>query len=260
MVTGEARRRLRAIEEFSELGSGFNIAMQDLDIRGAGNLLGGEQSGFIADVGYETYQRILKEAVSELRESEFADIVTEGSNNDDTGQPVKRPDKSYITDCQIESDFEIMIPESYVSSISERIRLYRELNDIGNDDDLDRYAERLTDRFGKIPPQTIELLNLVQLRREASQLAIEKIIMKNGVMICSFISDPQSGFYSSPLFRSIISHVATVHSGAKIKHTDKKLTITFPGIGNVKSAINLIAAMAEQSGARQNRQEHHNVN
>lgn len=260
MVTGEARRRLRAIEEFSELGSGFNIAMQDLDIRGAGNLLGGEQSGFIADVGYETYQRILKEAVSELRESEFADMQTEGSNDNDSGEQVIEKERSYTTDCQIETDFEIMIPESYVSSISERIRLYRELNDIGNDDDLDRYAERLTDRFGKIPPQTIELLNLVQLRREASLLAIEKIIMKNGVMICSFISDPQSGFYSSHLFRSVISHVAAFHSAAKIKHTDKKLTITFPGIGNVKSAITLIVSMAEQSGAGEKREEHHNVN
>lgn len=239
LVTGEARRRLRAIEEFSELGSGFNIAMQDLDIRGAGNLLGGEQSGFIADIGYETYQRILKEAISELRDTEFAD---DGTEIDDENKK-----KTYTYDCQIETDLEIMIPESYVSSISERIRLYRELNDIEDKNELDQFAARLNDRFGNLPSQTTELLNLVILRREATRLAIEKIILKNGLMICSFVSDPQSGFYSSSLFRSIITHVATNHVKASIKHSEKKLTITFPGIDDVSRATALLTSMAEQS-------------
>lgn len=247
LVTGEARKRLNAIEEFSELGSGFNIAMQDLDIRGAGNLLGGEQSGFIADVGFETYQRILKEALSELRDTEFADSQAGVDEEDKKEQERVKSGKAYISDCQIETDLEIMIPESYVSSISERIRLYRELNDIEGENELDQFTARLSDRFGNLPSQTKELLNLVKLRREATMLAIEKIILKNGLMICSFVSDPQSGFYTGPLFRSIITHVATDHTKARIKHSEKKLTITFPGINDVSSATTLISSLAEQS-------------
>jgi len=240
MVTQDARKRLRAIEEFSELGSGFNIAMQDLDIRGAGNLLGGEQSGFIADVGFETYQRILNEAILELREDELKDVpVKAGRRTENIIEHTGR----FVHDCQIDTDLEIMIPEEYISNISERIRLYRELNDMSAEDELEKYESRLEDRFGPTPSSTRELLNLVRLRWIAISLAIEKIILKNDLMICHFVSDPESKFYSSHLFTSIITYVASRHHSAKIKHTDKKLIITFKGITSVKQAISLASEM-----------------
>ena len=240
LVTQDARKRLRAIEEFSELGSGLNIAMQDLDIRGAGNLLGGEQSGFIADVGFETYHRILNEAILELREDELKDVLPEKGSL--TPGP-EEPPGSFINDCQIDTDLEIMIPEEYISNISERIRLYKELNEITSEAELEGFRSRLEDRFGQIPPSTCELLNLVRLRWIAINLAIEKIILKNDLMICHFVSDPDSRFYSSPLFASIISHLASRHNSAKIKHTENRLSVSFRTITNVKQAIDLVSEM-----------------
>lgn len=239
LMTQDARKRLKAIEEFSELGSGFNIAMQDLDIRGAGNLLGGEQSGFIADVGFETYQRILNEAIIELRETELRDLTTPNK-----GEDGKTEAKGvFVTDCQIDTDLEIMIPEEYISNISERIRLYKELNDVGREEELEKFEMRLVDRFGPLPGPTVELLNLVRLRWIAIQLAIEKIILKNDLMICHFVSDSGSKFYSSPQFVKIITYVNSQHHSAKIKQTENKLVITFPRIKNVKSAIELAGEM-----------------
>ncbi len=234
-LTHEARRRLKAIEEFSELGSGFNIAMQDLDIRGSGNLLGGEQSGFIADVGFETYQRILNEAIMELRESE-----PEGEGIEEKAAEPKAMEvlpKSYVSDFQIDTDLEIMFPDEYISNISERIRLYRELNDIKNEDSLLEYSAKLTDRFGPLPPPAAALLDIVRMKWIAVRLGIEKIVLKNNLLIANFISDPTSQFYKSPLFVSIMNYVNRHQKQMSVKQREKKLSLTVSEIRSVETAI-----------------------
>jgi transcription-repair coupling factor (superfamily II helicase) len=242
-LTHEARRRLKAIEEFAELGSGFNIAMQDLDIRGSGNLLGGEQSGFIADVGFETYQRILNEAMEEIRDTEMTDSGISGKK-DEKFQPEQK-DKSYVSDFQIDTDLEIMFPDEYVSSISERIRLYRELNEIENEDLLKKFETRLTDRFGAVPQTAMELLDIVRLKWIAVKLGIEKILLKNNLLIAYFISDPKSSFYRSQLFVSIMNYVNRHQKHMSVKQKESKLSVTVTGIGSVKSAIQVLNGMLE---------------
>ncbi|MCE5347177.1 MAG: transcription-repair coupling factor [Bacteroidales bacterium] len=239
-LTHEAKRRLKAIEEFSELGSGFNIAMQDLDIRGSGNLLGGEQSGFIADVGFETYQRILNEALSELKESEFIEPT---QKEEKVQIPVKvqtEPVKQYVSDFQIDTDLEIMFPDEYVSNISERIRLYRELNDIENEESLQSFEQRLVDRFGVIPPPAMALLDIVRIKWIAEKLGIEKILLKNNLLIAHFVSDPKSLFYRSSLFVSIMNYVNKKQKQMSIKQRDSKLSLTISNIKSVKPAIQIL--------------------
>lgn len=242
LVTREAQRRLRAIEEFSELGSGFNIAMQDLDIRGSGNLLGAEQSGFIADVGFETYQRILDEAMHEIREEEMKDSLP-GT----TVQPAEKKEqgKSYISDCQIDTDMEIMFPDSYVSNISERIRLYKELNNIESDDDLESFRGKLTDRFGTLPGPAVELLNLVRLRRLACRLAVEKIVVRKETMVMHFISDPESPFYKSSSFMKLLRLVNENHRRFRVKQTESRLTISARNVRNIDQAISILSSVIE---------------
>ena len=184
-VTHEARRMLKAIEEFSELGSGFNIAMQDLDIRGSGNLLGGEQSGFIAEIGFETYQRILHEAMLELRESGDADITEDTEHLPDTVKT--KPIKPFVSDFLIDTDLEIMFPDEYVSNIPERIRLYKELNEIDSDEALIMFEKKLIDRFGNIPYQAEALLDIVRIKWIAVKIGIEKILLKNDLLIANFV-------------------------------------------------------------------------
>jgi transcription-repair coupling factor (superfamily II helicase) len=234
-LTHEARRRLKAIEEFSELGSGFNLAMQDLDIRGSGNLLGGEQSGFIADVGFETYQRILNEAMIELRESEPEEKVAD--INKETVKESTGAVKIYVSDFQIDTDLEIMFPDEYVSSISERIRLYKELNEIENEDALHLFEKRLEDRFGPIPPPARSLLDIVMVKWIAVKLGIEKILLKNDLLIANFISDPNSPFYRSQAFVSIMNYVNNHQRQMTVKQKQTKLSLTISGIKSVKSAI-----------------------
>jgi transcription-repair coupling factor (superfamily II helicase) len=243
-LTHEARRRLKAIEEFSELGSGFNIAMQDLDIRGSGNLLGGEQSGFIADVGFETYQRILNEAIMELKESE----PEEESVAEKTGEVAIREDKgkSYISDFQIDTDLEIMFPDEYVSNISERIRLYKELNEIENEDSLQEFAKKLIDRFGPVPLPAAALLDIVRIKWIAVRLGIEKILLKNSLLIANFISDPNSQFYRSALFVSIMNYVNRHQKQMSVKQKEKKLSLTVSDVSSVKSAISVLNAILEE--------------
>ena len=234
-LTHEARRRLKAIEEFSELGSGFNIAMQDLDIRGSGNLLGGEQSGFIADVGFETYQRILNEAMIELRESEPVEQGTEAVKEAEPGRKVTT--KTYVSDFQIDTDLEIMFPDEYVSNISERIRLYKELNEIENEESLQLFRERLTDRFGHIPPPAEALLDIVRIKWIAVKIGIEKILLKNDLLIANFISDQNSQFYRSNMFVSIMNYVNRHHGQMTVKQKEAKLSLTIKEVRSVKSAI-----------------------
>jgi len=237
-LTHDARRRLRAIEEYSELGSGFNIAMQDLDIRGSGNLLGGEQSGFIADVGFETYQRILNEALQELRESEPAARAEEPIKAGT--QPVKEKPQSYVSDFQIDTDLEIMFPDEYISNISERIRLYKELNEIENEESLELFGKNLSDRFGLLPPPAAALLDIVRIKWKAVQLGIEKILLKNDLLIANFISDPDSLFYRSQLFVSIMNYVNRFPNHMSVRQKESKLSLTIKDIKTVQSAIRIL--------------------
>ncbi len=188
LLTPEARRRLKAIEELSDLGSGFNIALQDLDIRGAGNMLGGEQSGFIADIGFETYNRILNEAMQELKETEYPDLFPAKETVDEEGEHV------FVEDCQIDTDLELLFPEEYVSNISERMNLYRELDQIQRQEDLQLFEKGLIDRFGPLPGPSQDLLQVVNLRQLANRLGFEKIVLKNEKMIGYFVSNPGFSF------------------------------------------------------------------
>ena len=209
-----ARRRLQAIESFSDLGSGIHIAMQDLDIRGAGNLLGAEQSGFIADLGYETYQKILKEAVIELRTEELAGTV---AATDD----VNNTDQDFVADTVIESDLELLLPSWYVPQESERINLYRELDEIERDSDIEAFAGRLTDRFGKIPEPTRQLLMVPKLRRLARRLGIEKVVMKDRRMYLYFVDDNNVAYYQSPMFGRLLHYLQLNPRRVKIRESER---------------------------------------
>jgi transcription-repair coupling factor (superfamily II helicase) len=242
-LTHEARRRLKAIEEFSELGSGFNIAMQDLDIRGSGNLLGGEQSGFIADVGFETYQRILNEAIAELHETELKDPAS--AMTDEKGKTKNETSEFRVTDFQIDTDLEIMFSDEYISNISERIRLYKELNEIKNEEELEVFKTKLTDRFGHLPASAAALLDIVRIKWIAIKLGIEKILLKNNLLIAHFISDPNSSFYRSPLFVSIMNYVNIHQRRMSVKQKDSKLTLTISEIKSVEAGINTLRNVNE---------------
>lgn len=233
VLTDEARKRLKAIEEFSELGSGFNIAMRDLDIRGAGNILGAEQSGFISEIGFEMYQKILDEAVLELKETEFAGLYEE---------PVA---KEYVKECQIETDLEIMLPDRYVTNITERLSLYKELDGLEAEEDLLKYQERLIDRFGPVPPQTQELINTIRLRRMARKLGFEKITLKNNLMTATFITNKESPFYQSPLFSAVLQFIQIAHQTVRMKEVNDKLSLTFREVDSVSKAIQALVPLEE---------------
>ncbi|WP_083631469.1 transcription-repair coupling factor [Labilibacter marinus] len=228
-VTQEARRRLKIIEEFSDLGSGFNISMQDLDIRGAGNLLGGEQSGFIADIGFETYHRILNEAILELKETEFKDLYKEEIN-----QAIDKNIK-FVSDCTIETDAKLLLPDDYVENVAERMQLYRKLDGLKNEDELDAFKNELTDRFGQIPETSMELIQVVQIRWKAIDLGIEKIIFKNNKLIIYFVSNQESPYYQSPVFTGILGYLQTKSKDVKMKEKGGKLSMVFPIIDTITS-------------------------
>ncbi len=231
-VNAEARRRLRAIEEFSDLGSGFNIAMQDLDIRGAGNMLGAEQSGFIADIGFETYHRILNEAIQELKQEEFKSVFEE----EDKPQAQAFLNIKFVNDCQIDTDMELLFPDRYIPGTSERMLLYRELDNIENKEQLEDFKKGLIDRFGKLPPESQELLEVVHLRWKAIDLSMERIILKEQKMICYFVSDQQSPFYQSADFLKIVQFIQKGKIKGKLKEKNHKLTLTFSNIPNIETA------------------------
>jgi transcription-repair coupling factor (superfamily II helicase) len=233
LQTAEARRRLKAIEEFSEIGSGLNIAMQDLDIRGAGNLLGAEQSGFIAEIGFETYHRILDEAILELRENEFPDMFREAGGN----RPV---DRKYVADCQIDTDLSLLFPDAYIENNSERLRLYRVLDNIETEEGLQRFEKELQDRFGPLPEATIELLNVVRLRWMAIRLGFEKIILKKGLMIMHFISNPDSSYYATATFKAVLAFVQGQGRRFRMKETSRKLTLTTDPVNSISEAIGIL--------------------
>ncbi len=259
-LSSDARRRLRAIEEFSDLGAGFNIAMQDLDIRGAGNLLGGEQSGFIADIGFEAYQKILAEAMIELREEENAEAATSGkipTQRTLSGGAVGGAEErsathesllwgdDFLTDCQIDTDREAYIPDDYIGSGSEKLRLYRTLDATPNEEALRSFEAELIDRFGAIPPQTAELFEIVRLRWRAIRLGFEKAIVKNGILILKFIESPQSPYYQTPLFGALLQLVAAPHKGYKLRQSGHKLSVVVREIQGVAAATKCLAEMEQ---------------
>ncbi|MDY5900632.1 MAG: transcription-repair coupling factor [Candidatus Limisoma sp.] len=229
-LTDVARRRLNAIESFSDLGSGIHIAMQDLDIRGAGNLLGAEQSGFIADLGYETYQKILREAMVELRTEEFADTFAD----------VPEEDVSFTNDCTIDTDLEILFPATYVPQESERILLYQELDNMQAAGDVDAFCRRLEDRFGKIPHQAMELILIVALRRVAKKLGIEKLVLKQGVMILHFVSADNVAYYQSPAFGKIINYLQNHPRRCKLKEVERKRSMVLANVPSVHDALDIL--------------------
>lgn len=233
-MTDDARRRLDAISTFSDLGSGFNIAMQDLDIRGAGNMLGAEQSGFIADLGYETYQRILNEAMIELRDEEFSNLLPEEQHD---LQP--RGDIDYVSDCAVETDFNVMIPNEYVSSVSERMSLYRELDSLSNEDELHRFVVRLEDRFGAIPEEVENLLYLLRLRWRAIKMGFEKLVLKNGKMVAYMVHNKKSEYYDSKIFGQIVAYFTKFPSNCELKEVNGKRLMTVKPVNSIKTVHNV---------------------
>lgn len=231
-LTQEARRRLEALETFSELGSGFNLSMQDLDIRGAGNLLGAEQSGFMEDLGYETYQKILNQAVTELKNDEFSDMY-----EDEMAEGKTFTGDDFVEDCAIESDLEMYLPDQYVPSSSERMLLYRELDNIQTDADLDAYRSRLVDRFGPVPHEGEELMQVVPLRRIGKRLGCEKIILRQGQMRMQFVSNPMSAYYRSNVFDTVLNYIGHNPRTCNLKEVAGKRMMMVSGIKTVGEAV-----------------------
>lgn len=230
-LTPEARRRLQAIENFSDLGSGFNIAMQDLDIRGAGNMLGAEQSGFIADLGYETYQKILSEAVQELKDEEFSELYSQEQTLGRDGL------HSYVSDCSVESDMEMMFPDSWVPGSSERMNLYREMDNLETEIEINAFENRMIDRFGPIPKIAAELIQVIRFRRIAKSLGMEKVILKNGQMICYFVSNPLSAFYQSVTFDNILGYIRNRLKHTRLRDVNGKRSLVIENIQNIETAL-----------------------
>ncbi|MCL9769636.1 transcription-repair coupling factor [Flavobacterium sp. HXWNR69] len=235
MMTGEAQKRITALEQFSELGSGFNIAMKDLEIRGAGDLLGGEQSGFINEIGFDTYQKIMNEAIDELKENEFKDLYQE-ENDIET--------KEFVKDIQIDTDFELLFPDEYINNITERLNLYNELSQIKDEATLQQFEQKLIDRFGALPKPAIALLNSVRIKWKATAMGIERLMMKQGKMIGYFIGDQQSDFYQSNRFMKVLQFAQRNGNMCKIKEKETKnglrLLLTFDNVKSVNKALELL--------------------
>ena len=234
LLTPEARRRLQAIETFAELGSGFNIAMQDLDIRGAGNMLGAEQSGFIADLGYETYQKILNEAVHELKDEEFADLYADERAENDSST-------AFVTDCQIDSDLEVLFSSEYIENVSERISLYRELDSIVNEAGLLEFVERVEDRFGKIPAEGQSLILVVKLRWLAMRLGVEKLVLKNDHMTAFLVSNPQSAYYQSEAFGQLLKYMTNHPRKCQLREKNMRRSVLFSEVKTVEKAWEILS-------------------
>jgi transcription-repair coupling factor (superfamily II helicase) len=236
-LTSEAKKRLQAIEQFSELGGGFSIAMRDLDIRGAGNLLGGEQSGFISDIGYETYMKILDEAVSELKETEFKDLY-----------PIENQEEHiFVRECTIETDLEILIPDHYVNNVNERLILYRELDDLKNENDLLKFEQMMLDRFGPIPAQTAELFDTIRLRWIAREIGFEKLILKFGKLTGYFITNEQSPYYQTQTFSKVLKYLQHHHQHTKMEEKNNRLQLSVTDVRSVRAAIAIVQGIRNTS-------------
>jgi transcription-repair coupling factor (superfamily II helicase) len=234
-MTDDARKRIQALEQFSDLGSGFNIAMKDLEIRGAGDLLGGEQSGFINDIGFDTYQKIMNEAIEELKENEFKDLYEQNTDVET---------KEYVKDLQFDTDFELLFPDEYINSITERLNLYNELSLIKDENTLLAYEQKLIDRFGALPKPAISLLNSIRIKWMATKLGIEKIILKQNKFICYFISDQNSDYYTSKKFQKVIAFVQKNPDLCRLKEKQSpnglRLLLTFDNVKSINKALDFI--------------------
>ncbi len=229
-ITDDARRRLKAIEEFSDLGSGFNIAMQDLDIRGAGNLLGAEQSGFITEMGFETYQKILAEAMDEL--------------GVETGIAMRNERSVFVTECTIETDQPALIPDEYIGITAEKIRIYRDVDSMSSDKEIDSYSKRLEDRFGPLPEELQNLFFVVKIRNRGAALGFEKVIIKNGILIAFFVSNPMSAYYKSPVFEKLVSRISDMQGRVEMKQSDGKLKIVSRGVPSLLAAFKILNSLS----------------
>lgn len=232
-LTPHARKRLKAIEQFSDLGSGFQIAMRDLDIRGAGDIFGAEQSGFISEMGFDMYQKILQEAIQELKENEFKDVFKDEIHS------------SFVKDCQIETDLEILIPDDYVSNIGERLSLYRELDDIDDEVNLEMFSRSMEDRFGAIPKPVSALMETIKLRWMAKSLGIEKVVLKKEILICYFISNPDSAFYQSQIFKDILNFIQQNPGRCKMTEKNERLSLRFNDIVGIHMALDVLSSMIQ---------------
>jgi transcription-repair coupling factor (superfamily II helicase) len=235
VMTPDARKRIEALEQFTDLGSGFNIAMKDLEIRGAGDLLGGEQSGFINEIGFETYQKILTEAIEELKENEFKELYEEVEGH---------KEKVYVKELQLDTDFELLFPDDYINNITERLNLYTQLNEVQNEEGLQKFEAELIDRFGELPEQAQDLLNSVRIKWIATHIGLEKVILKNGKFVGYFIADQQSDFYQSPMFSKVLQYVQSHPQQAKLKEKQTRnglrLLLTFERITSVEKALQVL--------------------
>ena len=223
----DSRKRLKTLEQYSDLGSGFQIAMRDLDIRGAGNILGAEQSGFISDIGMDTFHKILDEAVQELKQTEYKELFRE---------ELKQGKIVHVSDCQIDADVEMLIPDDYVNSRSERMLLYQELNKIDHEQALNEFGEKLKDRFGPLPEEVDELFDAMRLQWIAKRIGFERIILKKQIMKCYFIHNPESPFFESDIFGNILAYIQENPTRCNLKQTKKNLSITFKGVSGMKAA------------------------
>jgi transcription-repair coupling factor (superfamily II helicase) len=233
-LNSEARKRLEALVQFSDLGSGFNIAMKDLDIRGAGNMLGGEQSGFISEIGFEMYQKILNEALQELRESEFKELFEERTTDSF---------HAYVNDCVFESDFEVRLPDTYVNNVTERLSIYQAMDNLKNEEELERFRKELIDRFGPLPKAGKELLFSFQLRWLAQELGMERVVVKSGKFVGTFISNPQSPFYETERFTKILRRINTLGNGYLLVQKDDRLRLHMEPIAHIKDAYEKLAML-----------------
>jgi transcription-repair coupling factor (superfamily II helicase) len=244
VMTNEARKRIQALEQFTELGSGFNIAMKDLEIRGAGDLLGGEQSGFINEIGFDAYQKILAEAIDELKENEFKELYDEVEGHHD---------KVFIKETQIDSDFELLFPDDYINNITERLNLYTELNLIKEEEALQKFESELIDRFGELPTQVADLLNSVRIKWLANSIGLEKVVMKKGKLIGYFIADQESAFYQSQAFTEVLRFVQTHANICKMKEKETRnglrLLLTFDHINSVDKALEALRPFEKSAAA-----------
>jgi len=229
LLTSEARKRLEALVQFSDLGSGFNIAMKDLDIRGAGNLLGGEQSGFISEIGFEMYQKILNEAMDELKEEEFKDLYDD-RNTETMGA-------HFVKDCVLETDFELRITEDYINNVSERLSIYQDLDNLNTKEEIEAYKKQLIDRFGPLPRVVKELLRSFELRWLAQEIGFEKLVIKQGSMIGYFVANSQSKYYDSPMFTQVLKYVQSNPKDCKMSEKNDRLRLLYSNVMNMDQAF-----------------------
>ena len=237
IMTSDSRKRLEALVQFSDLGSGFNIAMKDLDIRGAGNMLGGEQSGFISEIGFEMYQKILNEAIEELRESEFKELFEERTTDSLL---------NFVRDCILETDLEVRIPDDYVNNVAERLSLYQEMDSLKDEEALQKFSEMLIDRFGPLPKQVNELVLSFKLRWLAQEMGLERLVIKSGKMVGYFITDPQSHFYETDTFTKVLSYIQKNGHACKLSEQNDRLRIIFSDVRHIRHAYEQIGTILEK--------------